>query len=126
MARVLVAEPSLPISAALRKFLESARHEVVAVHSVAEAVESAQQREPQLILASASGNFDGEALCARLKTLKPRCPVVLVYAPEEDRPEERSETAGAAAFLVGPLKRSAWCRHPGPTPMRWACSSRCQ
>ncbi len=107
MARALIAEPSLPISAALRKFLESAKHEVVAAHSVAEAVEAISEKAPDLVFASASGNFDGEALCSRIKAIKPLCPVVLVYAPEEDRPEDRAARVGAEAFLLGPLKRAA-------------------
>jgi len=108
LARALVAEPSLPISAALRKFLESARHEVVAAHSVAEAVEAlAGDQALDVVFASASGSFDGEALCTRVKTLRPLCPVVLVYAPEEDRPEDRAAHVGADAFLLGPLKRAA-------------------
>ncbi len=108
MARVLIAEPSLPICAALRKFLESARHEVVTAHSVAEAVELLTgAREADVVFASASGSFDGEALCSRVKALRPLCPVVLVYAPEEDQPEERAASVGADAFLLGPLKRGA-------------------
>lgn len=107
MPRALIADPSLPISAALRKFLESAKHEVSAVHSVAEAIEAIGEQEPELIFTSASGSFDGEALCVRAKALRPQCSVIVVYAPEEDRPEERSARVGADAFLLGPLKRSA-------------------
>ncbi len=108
MARALVAEPSLPISAALRKFLESARHDVIAAHSVAEAVElMGFENVPDVVFASASGTFDGESLCARIKGMKPMCPVVLVYPPEEDHPEDRSANVGADAFLLGPLKRGA-------------------
>ena len=107
MARVLVAEPSLPICAALKKFLQTAKHEVAVVHSVAEAVEAVRDGDPELVFTSSSGNFDGEALCARIKGLKPGCPVVLVYPPEEDRPDERAARVGAETFLVGPLKRAA-------------------
>ena len=106
MALVLVADPSLPICAALKKFLESARHQVTAVHSVAEAVETAREKDPDLLFVSTSGSFDGEALCERVRSLQLRCSVVLVFAPEEDRPEERAETVDADAFLVGPLKRA--------------------
>lgn len=108
MARALVAEPSLPITAALKKFLESARHEVAVAHSVAEATEAiGSDKPPDVVYASVSGTFDGEALCDRVKQSKPLCPVVLIYAPEEDRPEERAGNCGADAFLVGPLKRAA-------------------
>lgn len=108
MARALVAEPSLPITAALKKFLESARHEVVVAHSVAEATEAmTSDKPPDVVFASVSGTFDGEALCDRVKAARPLCPVVLVYAPEEDRPEDRSGNVGADAFLLGPLKRAA-------------------
>ena len=101
MARALVAEPSLPITAALRKFLESARHEVVVAHSVAEAAEAiGADKAPDVVFASVSGTFDGEALCDRLKAARPLCPVVLIYAPEEDRPEERAGNCGAETSMA--------------------------
>jgi PleD family two-component response regulator len=108
LALALIAEPSLPISAALRKFLESAKHEVVVAYSVAEAIEAiSAQTLPDVVFASVSGNFDGEAVCSRVKALKPLCPVVLVYAPEEDEPELRADAVRADGFLLGPLKRPA-------------------
>lgn len=105
MAFVLVAEPSAPIAAALKRFLESARHEVQVAQSLDEVVLVTTRRRPDLVIASASGTFDGEVACGRLATLAPQVPVVLVYPPEEERPDARADQAGAASYLVGPLKR---------------------
>ncbi len=107
MPKALVAEPSLPISAALKKFLESARYEVQVVHFVDEAVQAVRDGEPDMVFASQSGTFDGETLCAKVKGMKPVLPVVLIYPPDEDQPDERSSRAHADAFLTGPLKRGA-------------------
>ncbi len=107
MPKALVAEPSLPISAALKKFLESARFEVQVVHFVDEAVQAVRDGEPDMLFASQSGVFDGETLCVKVKGMKPVLPVVLIYPPDEEQPDERSSRAHADAFLTGPLKRGA-------------------
>ena len=108
MARALIAEPSQPDSAALRKFLESARHEVVAASSIAQAVEAmGGQKVPEVVFASVSAALDGEAVCTKVKAIKPLCPVVLVFSADEQKPEERAASVGADAFLLAPLKRGA-------------------
>jgi diguanylate cyclase (GGDEF)-like protein len=103
--RALIAEPSVPISGALRKFLEGARFEVRVVHFLDEAVHRVRAEEPDIIFTSASTTFDGETLCAKIKTLRPLCPVVLMYPPEEHDPDEHAAKVGADAYLVGPIKR---------------------
>ncbi|MBX7097324.1 MAG: hypothetical protein K1X89_06415 [Myxococcaceae bacterium] len=106
MAFVLVAEASGPIAAALKKFLESGRHQVEVVHFLDAAVEGLKRRLPDVVLASASGNFDGEALCQRFKASAPGVPVVVMFPPDEERPEDRAARCGADSYLVGPLKRA--------------------
>jgi diguanylate cyclase (GGDEF)-like protein len=103
--RVLVADPSVPVSQALRRYLEGAGFEVQVVHYLDEAVEKVRGGGPELLFCAATGAFDGETLCLRVKELAPSVPVVLVYPPEEDDPEPHAARAKADGYLVGPLKR---------------------
>ncbi|MDC0709399.1 diguanylate cyclase [Stigmatella sp. ncwal1] len=106
MRSALIAEPSPPVSTALRKFLESAGYEVGIVSTSGEALREFRARSPGILLASQSASLDGEALCRQVKEESPDIPVLLLYMPEEEHPEQRSVGAGADAFLVGPLKRT--------------------
>jgi len=106
MASVLLAEPSVPVAGALRRYLEGARHEVYTVGSVDEALRAARVRPPALVLASGTGTLDGEALCRGLRAQGLSVPVLLVYPPQEESADERATEAGADGCLVGPLKRA--------------------
>lgn len=106
MPRVLVAEPSGPISAALRKFLDGAA-EVVIARFIDEAMQAVRARPPDVLIASVSGSFDGEVLCTQVLKQGNDTAVVLVYPAEEEHPQDRAQAMGADAFLVGPLKKAA-------------------
>ncbi len=106
MSEALLAEPSLPVAQALRRYLESAGHSVRHASSVEEALARAAELRPALVFASALG-LNGQALCQKLKARDPLCAVVLVYPPEDDDPEAHAAAANADAYLVGPLKRAA-------------------
>ncbi|WNG49317.1 diguanylate cyclase [Archangium minus] len=106
MAFILVAEPSASVAGALRRFLESASHEVTLATDVREALERVRELAPAMVLASVTESFDGEWLCRQVKEEAPAIPVLLLYLPEEEQPEARSSAAGAEACLVGPLKRA--------------------
>ena len=103
--QVLVAEPSLPLSNALRKFLEGSA-EVRVARFLDEAVQILHDEAPGVLVASVSGTFEGEVLCVRVKRQSPATSVVLVY-PADDFQDagRRAGEAGADAFLVGPLKK---------------------
>ncbi|HEX8697761.1 MAG TPA: diguanylate cyclase [Myxococcaceae bacterium] len=106
MRAALIAEPSVPVSTALRRFLESAGYEVIGVSTAAEALREVRGSPPTVLIASQSPALDGETLCREVKQEAPAVPVLLLYMPEEESPEERSAAAGADACLVGPLKRT--------------------
>src|SRR5690348_6566582 len=106
MRSVLVAEPAIPVATALRRFLESAGYAVIVVGTAAEALREVRTSPPDVVLASLSESLDGEALCREVKQEAPGMPVLLLYMPEEERPEDRATAAGANACLVGPLKRT--------------------
>jgi diguanylate cyclase (GGDEF)-like protein len=106
MRSALVAEPAIPVATALRRFLESAGYAVIVVGSAAEALREVRTSPPEVLLASLSASMDGEELCREVKQEAPTLPVLLLYMPEEEKPEERAAAAGADACLVGPLKRT--------------------
>ncbi|MGA9523720.1 MAG: diguanylate cyclase [Myxococcaceae bacterium] len=106
MPRALIADPSVPVSGAMRKYLEADGFEVKVVHYLDEAVEKVRAGEVDLLFAAATSSFDGETLCKKVKELQPVCPVVLVYPPDEEEPGAHAARAGADAYLVGPLKRA--------------------
>ena len=105
LPRILVAEPSLPIANALRKFLEGWA-EVQVVTYVDEAVESARARPPDVLIAAVSDNFDGEALAPMVRKQSPHTAIILAYpSTEVERAAERARSTAAEGFLVLPLKR---------------------
>lgn len=105
--RVLVAEPSLPVTNALKKFLDGVADVQTATY-LDEAVQAVRARPPDVVIAAVSGAFDGEVLCAQVKKLSPLTRVVLTYPPTEfERAPDRAEENGADGFVVGPLKRHA-------------------
>jgi diguanylate cyclase (GGDEF)-like protein len=106
MRSALIAEPAIPVATALRKFLESAGYAVIVVSTANEALREVRTSPPELLLASLSPSLDGEELCREVKREMPHLPVLLLYMPEEESPEERAAAAGADACLVGPLKRT--------------------
>ncbi|WP_164000146.1 diguanylate cyclase [Pyxidicoccus caerfyrddinensis] len=106
MASVLLAEPSVPVAGALRRYLEGAGHEVSSAGSADEALRAARVRPPAVLLASGTGTLDGEALCRALRADGLSVPVLLLYPPTEEHADERAVEAGADGCLVGPLKRA--------------------
>jgi diguanylate cyclase (GGDEF)-like protein len=106
MSLILVAEPAAPVAGALRRFLESAGHEVLVTGDLQEATARVRELAPAVVMASVAEGFDGEALCRQIKEEAPGIPVLLLYLPEEEYPEARAASAGAEACLVGPLKRA--------------------
>ncbi len=106
MRAALIVEPSAPVSTALRRFLESAGYEVLVVGTTGEALREVRGSPPTVLIASQSPALDGEALCREVKQVAPAVPVLMLYMPEEERPEERAAQVGADACLVGPLKRT--------------------
>ncbi|WP_044181699.1 diguanylate cyclase [Hyalangium minutum] len=106
MRSVLIAEPAIPVATALRRFLESANYAVIVVSTAAEALREVRTSPPEVLLTSLSDSLDGETLCREVKQEAPELPVLLLYMPEEENPEERATAAGADACLVGPLKRT--------------------
>ena len=104
MSRIVVADASPAVAAALRGFLEG-KYEVRAARDEDETLEAVTSFAADLLIASESERFDAEALCAALKARDPDFPVILVYAPEEGDPDGRALRAGAEACLQGPLKQ---------------------
>ncbi|WP_434348064.1 diguanylate cyclase [Myxococcus virescens] len=105
MSSIVLAEPSAPVAGVLRRYLESAGHEVSWVSSVDEALRTVRGRMPTVLLASGTGALDGEALCRSMRAEGLAAPVLLLYSPDEEQADTRAAQAGADGCLVGPLKR---------------------
>lgn len=105
LPRVLVAEPSAPLAAAYRKFLEGWA-EVQVVAYVDEAVQSVRARPPEVLLASVSPTFDGEVLVAHVRKQAPETAIVLAYpVSEAEKAPERARALGVEGFVVLPPKK---------------------
>lgn len=105
LPRILVAEPSLPIANALRKFLDGWA-EVQVVTYVDEAVQTVRARAPDVLIAAVSNLFDGELLAPQVRKQAPETAIILAYPPSEvERAPERAKAAGVEGFMVGPLKK---------------------
>ncbi|WP_141621074.1 diguanylate cyclase [Myxococcus sp. AB036A] len=102
---IVLAEPSAPVAGVLRRYLESAGHEVSWVSSADEALRTVRERMPTVLLASGTGALDGEALCRSMRAEGLATPVLLLYSPDEEQADTRAAQAGADGCLVGPLKR---------------------
>ena len=105
LPRILVAEPSLPIANALRKFLDGWA-DVQVVTFVDEAVQTVRSRAPDVLIAAVSHTFDGELLAPQVRKQSPHTAIILAYPPSEvERAPERARAAGVEGFMVGPLKK---------------------
>lgn len=105
LPRILIAEPSLPIANALRKFLDGWA-EVQVVNYVDEAVQTVRARPPEVLIAAVSETFDGEILAPQVRKQAPETAIILTYSPSEvERAPERARQAGVEGFMVGPLKQ---------------------
>lgn len=103
--RILIAEPTAPVAAALRKFLDGIADVGVGL-GPNEALAQAKGAKPDLVIASVTPTFDGEGLAAQLRDVVPGLSVVFLYAPEEERALERCARAKGDGLLVGPIKRT--------------------
>ncbi len=103
--RILIVDPTAPVAAALRKFLDGIAELNVGM-TPAEALVQAKAAKPDLAVVSVSPTFDGEGLAAQLRDVCPGLAVVLLYAPEEERALERCARARGDGLLVGPIKRT--------------------
>ncbi|WP_044889530.1 diguanylate cyclase [Myxococcus hansupus] len=106
MPSIVLAEPSAPVAGVLRRYLESAGHAVSWVGSVDEALRTVREQSPAILLASAMGALDGEALCRSVRAEGLATPVLLLYSPDEEQADTRAAEVGADGCLVGPLKRA--------------------
>jgi diguanylate cyclase (GGDEF)-like protein len=102
--RVLLAEPSAPVAAAVRRFLDGVADVQLVAHLEA-AVEALRLHPPDVVMAAVSARFDGELFAAHARKVAPLAGVVLLYPADEACADELAYRAGADAFLAGPLRR---------------------
>jgi diguanylate cyclase (GGDEF)-like protein len=101
-ASILIVESAAPVIATLRKAAESVSAEIRPVSKQEEAL-AALSSDPAMVIASAN-LVDAEVLVQKVKEASPKCPVVLVFTPDDSDPDAKTLKAGADACLIGPLK----------------------
>lgn len=102
--RLVLAEASLPIAAALRRFLVGVA-DVEHVVTADDALATLARRPAVILMASMSRDLDAEALAVRARAANPRMGLLLLYPSFELRADERAHRHEADAFLVGPFRR---------------------
>jgi len=103
-ARILIAEDERPMRIALTDCLETEGYRVIAAADGAEALEKAVAQSPDLALLDVMmPKLDGFALCAELRRLGHKYPILLLTAKGQVDDRVRGLDAGADDYLVKPF-----------------------
>lgn len=103
-ARILIAEDERPMRIALTDCLEAEGYRVIAAADGAEALEKAVAQSPDLALLDVMmPKLDGFALCAELRRLGHKYPILLLTAKGQVDDRVRGLDAGADDYLVKPF-----------------------
>ncbi len=103
-ARVLVVEDEMPMRIALRDILDSEGYRVQTAEDGAAGLERALAEKPDLILLDVMmPKLDGYALCADLRRLAVRSPVLMLTAKGQVRDRVEGLDSGADDYLVKPF-----------------------
>jgi DNA-binding response OmpR family regulator len=102
--RILIVEDELPMRRALADCLESEGYRVVTAENGASGLDRAVKEKPDLILLDVMmPKLDGFALCAELRRLEKRMPVLMLTAKGMVMDRVRGLDAGADDYLVKPF-----------------------
>src|SRR5258705_10077780 len=102
--RILIIEDELPMRRALSDCLESEGYRVITADNGQNGLERAIKEKPELILLDVMmPKLDGFALCAELRRLEKRMPVLMLTAKGMVSDRVRGLDAGADDYLVKPF-----------------------
>lgn len=102
--RILVVEDELPMRRALADCLESEGYRVITAENGATGLDRALKEKPDLILLDVMmPKLDGFALCAELRRLEKRMPVLMLTAKGMVMDRVRGLDSGADDYLVKPF-----------------------
>src|SRR5215211_1712453 len=102
--RILIVEDELPMRRALADCLESEGYRVITAENGAHGLDRAVKETPDLILLDVMmPRLDGFALCAELRRLEKRMPVLMLTAKGMVLDRVRGLDAGADDYLIKPF-----------------------
>lgn len=104
LARILVIEDELPMRTALKDCLESEGYRVLTAADGEEGLKRALEEKPDLLLLDIMmPRLDGYALCAELRRLGNRVPILMLTAKGQVEDRVKGLDVGADDYLVKPF-----------------------
>jgi CheY-like chemotaxis protein len=109
--KILVCEDQDSIRRMIEALVQARGYEVTAVASGVKAIDVALTSPPDLVLLDLMlpGQYDGLAVCRRLREepTTRSIPVVIISALDDDESRDRAREAGAAAYYTKPFSPMA-------------------
>lgn len=104
LPRILIVEDELPMRTALTDCLEAEGYRALTASSGREGLERAQEQKPDLILLDIMmPGLDGFSVCAKLRELNNRAPILMITARGTVHDRVTGLDAGADDYLVKPF-----------------------
>jgi CheY-like chemotaxis protein len=105
--KILVVEDQDSIRRMIEALVTGRGHQVVGVRNGARALEAAIQDAPDVVLLDLNlpGQYDGFAVCERLRAddRTARVPIIIISAMDDSESRARAEKAGATAYFSKPF-----------------------
>ena len=105
--KILVVEDQDSIRRMIEALVTGRGHQVTGVRNGAQALESAMQNVPDIVLLDLNlpGQYDGFDVCERLRADErtSHVPIVIISAMDDNESRERAEKAGANAYYSKPF-----------------------
>lgn len=103
--QILLIEDDLELSNSLVMLLRNKDFGVKAVYSGAEALNSLNKTQPDLILLDLGlPDIDGQALCLEIKNRFPECPIIILTARDDINEKVKGFEKGADDYLTKPFE----------------------
>jgi DNA-binding response OmpR family regulator len=120
--RILVVEDSDSIRHMIETLVSARGHEVEAVSTGMRGVDSAVARPPDAILLDLHlpGNFDGFAVCKKLREIEATraVPIIVISAMTDEAAKQQALEAGATAYYTKPFSPTALLKELEAIPLR--------
>ena len=107
MAKILIVDDDQETAALLSSIVEAGGHEASSVNESANAIKSAEEYGPDLILLDIMmAEINGIMLCKLIKSnpLLSAVPVIMVSALSDEGTKRDSRNAGATGFITKPIR----------------------
>jgi len=107
MAKILIVDDDQETAALLSSIVEAGGHEALSVNESTNAIKSAEEYKPDLILLDIMmAEINGIMLCKLIKSnpLLSTVPVMMISALNDEGTKRDSRNAGATGFITKPVR----------------------